>query len=725
MEVIVKADSFIDKVENKEISPFFYLKKTNEYLSNPIHNEIGRELVIRALDKKYLFNDKEKLLLTLVRKSGLYPYIKKYFSNYDYETKLLIDIYKSTGESEFVFHTMQARVFNLILERKNVVLSAPTSMGKSAIIDSVLSTDEFDKVVIVVPTIALIDETRRRIQKKFSSKYQIIYHNSQEVNKDKVIFILTQERVNEREDLENIDLFVIDEFYKLTLSRDDTSRSIALNIAMSKLLINSKQFYLIGPYIDDIKGFDSLSKDFVFIPTEFNTVAVNVYYYNIKSRDKDAKLQKTLDILKEDSGQTIIYCMSQNSISELANNLIKSKGILESQRVLSGRLDMSIINWIDENYGENWIYSMALRRGIAIHHGTLPRALQQLSIDLFNSGKVSTLLCTSTIIEGVNTVAQSIIIYDNKRSKYLVDSFTHKNISGRAGRMNQHLVGNVHCLEEKPKDENSKKVVELPLGNVDDTSPLNLLAGIQEEHLTSLAKENITKYVAKSDVPLDLIKKHTSYSVETIEEAYQHLTELSFAELNSLTNPSVKNTLFIDTISSLIKKTEYYSLKNLGLHYEDNDDLKNRIIWYTIADNHSKYISDRLLYIYVNHDREHRSNLTDNELKICRNVFKYSIPRALSLYQDLVNYELALLKVAKEADFGYLIHIFENSHLPTNFTAIEEMGVPIETLDKVRLERLYDLDIDSLAIAFIKLSVIYNKFDHVDRYFIEKALKWN
>ncbi|EGQ8221037.1 DEAD/DEAH box helicase [Vibrio parahaemolyticus] len=720
---MVKADSFIDKVESKEISPFFYLKKTNEYLSNPIHNEIGRELVIRALDKKYLFNDKEKLLLALVRKSGLYPYIKKYFSNYDYETKLLIDIYKSTGESEFVFHTMQARVFNLILERKNVVLSAPTSMGKSAIIDSVLNTDEFDKVVIVVPTIALIDETRRRIQKKFSSKYQIIYHNSQEVNKDKVIFILTQERVNEREDLENIDLFVIDEFYKLALSRDDTSRSIALNIAMSKLLINSKQFYLIGPYIDDIKGFDSLSKDFVFIPTEFNTVAVNVYYYNIKSRDKDAKLQKTLDIIKEDSGQTIIYCMSQNSISELASNLIKSKGVLESQRVLSGRLNMSIINWIDANYGENWIYSMALRRGIAIHHGTLPRALQQLSIDLFNSGKVSTLLCTSTIIEGVNTVAQSIIIYDNKRSKYLVDSFTHKNISGRAGRMNQHLVGNVHCLEEKPKDESSKKVVELPLGNVDDTSPLNLLAGIQEEHLTSLAKENISKYVAKSDVPLDIIKKHTSYSVETIEEAYQHLTELSFTELNSLTNPSVKNTLFIDTISSLIKKTEYYSLKNLGLHYEDNDDLKNRIIWYTIADNHSKYISDRVSYIYNNHDREHRSNLTDNELKICRNVFKYSIPRALSLYQDLVNYELTLLKVAKEADFGYLIHIFENSHLPTNFTAIEEMGVPIETLDKVRLERLYDLDIDSLAVAFIKLSVIYNKFDYVDRYFIEKALK--
>lgn len=71
--------TLIDKVENNEISPFGYLKKTNEYLSNPISNSLGRELVIRALDKKHLFSDREKLLLEMVRKSGLYPYINKYF----------------------------------------------------------------------------------------------------------------------------------------------------------------------------------------------------------------------------------------------------------------------------------------------------------------------------------------------------------------------------------------------------------------------------------------------------------------------------------------------------------------------------------------------------------------------------------------------------------------------------------------------------------------------
>ncbi|MCP5821762.1 hypothetical protein NL352_30710, partial [Klebsiella pneumoniae] len=74
--------------------------------------------------------------------------------------------------------------------------------------------------------------------------------------------------------------------------------------------------------------------------------------------------------------------------------------------------------------------------GIAYHHAQLPRAVASLIVDLFNSSKINILICTSTLIEGVNTNAKNIVIYDDcitKRTK--LDMFTFNNIAGRSGRM--------------------------------------------------------------------------------------------------------------------------------------------------------------------------------------------------------------------------------------------------------------------------------------------------
>ena len=198
------------------------------------------------------------------------------FDDHTIEEKFLLDLYKTNHSKNFIFHSVQFKIYNLLMSGRNVVLSAPTSMGKSAIVDSLIASNKYERIVFVVPTIALIDETRRRIMSKFSNEYQIIHHNSQKIKKRKLIFILTQERVNERDDINNIDLFIIDEFYKLAFKSELDERVISLNIALSKLLTVSKQFYMIGPNIDDIRGLEGLSKDYYFIPSEFNTVAVNI-----------------------------------------------------------------------------------------------------------------------------------------------------------------------------------------------------------------------------------------------------------------------------------------------------------------------------------------------------------------------------------------------------------------------------------------------------------------
>ncbi|WP_259462738.1 DEAD/DEAH box helicase [Vibrio sp. SBT000027] len=724
IETKVAPQKYLENVKNGELSPFLYLKKTNQYLSEPTNKALGRELLIRALEENILFEKHAPLFQNLVRKAGLYPYLKKYFQNLSPEKQLVLDLYQSNFDENFIFHSMQARIFNLLASGNNVVLSAPTSMGKSAIVDALIAEDTLNKIVIVVPTIALIDETRRRIQKRFSAGYQIIHHGSQEKRRNKVIYILTQERVNERTDLKNIDLFIVDEFYKLAYNNDDSSRVIALNIALSKLITVSKQFYLIGPYIDAIRGMETIQRDYVFIPSEFNTVALNIHEYNIAAMDLESKNRQLEKIVNDHNGQTIIYCKSATSIAQISRHLQSLPHISESKFSYSGVGPLrSYHKWLTKHYGKDWGCTNAIQHGIGIHHGALPRAIQQKNIDLFNLRLIKTLICTSTLIEGVNTSAENIIIYDNRNGTPKIDNFTHKNISGRAGRMNQYLVGNVFCLETLPKQELQTQVVDLPLGQQDNDSPINLLAGIQPEHLSDLSYENLNRFAKSSDVPIEIIRKHSTYDVDVITEAYDLITRMSISEMEQVSTIKKPKKYLIILLTDFIKMVELGALRRLNLHHKHSDELQNRIGWYIYSKSHSAYIKERIKYIYeLRQDQKSRTEDTDKELKIIRNIFRYAIPRSLQLLEDLLNYEFSLLELPQKADLGYLIHLFEHCHLSSAFSALEEMGISIETLEKLKTERLSEANIDSLVRYLRWHYESLKQLNSVDKMFIKQAI---
>lgn len=716
MDTNLSPEICLTEVKNKQLSAFSYLKKANYCLSSPQLNTIGREYLIRALDQFQLFEEQKILLQNLLRKAGLFPYIKKYFQNLTPEKELVLDIYRSNFDENFIFHSMQAKVFRLLMSGKNVVLSAPTSMGKSAIIDALITERKFKKIVIVVPTIALIDETRRRIQKKFGQDIQIIHHGSQSKRKDKVIYILTQERVNERDDLRNIDLFIIDEFYKLAYNNDESSRVISLNIALSKLLTISKQFYMIGPYIDGFRGMEKLGRDYTFIPSDFNTVALNIHKYDIAANNITSKNEQLAKIIEEHNEQTIIYCKSASSIAQIINFITNEEKIKD----IKTRNTKEYLKWLTDNYGYDWNCTKAVSYGIGIHHGALPRAIQQKSIDLFNSGRIKYLLCTSTMIEGVNTSAKNIVIYDNRKGTPSIDNFTHKNISGRAGRMNQYLIGNVFCLEEIPQKET--QVVELPLGQINENSPINLLAGIQSEHLSDRGSQSLNTFSKTYNIPVEIIKKHQSYKAEVIADGYNFLTELSYHDKSELIKIKTPKKHQLELLTEFIKKVEHGALSKINIHYLDNDELKNRLGWYIYADSHSSYLKERIEHIYESRiDEQLRSDATDKELKIVRNIFKHAVTRALLLLEDLLNYEMENL-VDNKADFGYLIHLFENNHLPPSFSALEEMGIPIETLEKLVTDRLRETSIDIL-IRYLRMHYNYlPQLSYMDKAFIKQAV---
>ena len=123
----------------------------------------------------------------------------------------------------------------------------------------------------------------------------------------------------------------------------------------------------------------------------------------------------------------------------------------------------------------------------------------------------------------------------------------------------------------------------------------------------------------------------------------------------------------------------------------------------------------RLIYIY-NEQRlkENRSEETDLELKIIRNIFKHTVPKAFRLLEDLLNHKLKELKSPIIADLGHIINIFENSHLPATLSAMEEIGIPIETLEKITTEKLSNASFDTLLRYLRRYSNRLKSIEEID-----------
>src|SRR5205085_5253464 len=118
------------------------------------------------------------------------------------------------------------------------------------LIDALLASGRYRRVAIVLPTIALLDEFRRRIEKRFGDRFTLVMYHSQASPPDgNGSFLGTQERLLNRADLGRLDLAVVDEFYKLEPSRQD-DRSSTLNAAVYQLLRRSSQFFFLGPNIE-------------------------------------------------------------------------------------------------------------------------------------------------------------------------------------------------------------------------------------------------------------------------------------------------------------------------------------------------------------------------------------------------------------------------------------------------------------------------------------------
>jgi len=644
----------------------------------------GRDIIIRVRDKWSKIPDHTKPIWNdLTEAAGLYPYVNP--AHLSKSALLRYEYHKSPYLENVYLHEEQQLISIELRSNKSVVVSAPTSFGKSLLIEELIAGQNHENIVIIQPTLALLDETRKKLL-KYRREYKLIVSTDQVPDQESGnIFLFTGERVVEYQHFPAVDFFVIDEFYKLSVSRED-DRAIALNQAFNKLLKFTNKFYMLGPMIQNIPLEFKSRFDLVWFPTNFATVAVDETTIELKSKKanekKAEKKERLFEYLASSKVQTLIYCSSPNKATQLAIDFVASGFYRNS--VQDEFDNNSVIEWITENVHRGWSLSTALRAGVGFHHGALPRHLGSSIVDAFNDGNISYLFCTSTLIEGVNTSAKTVVLYDKEKGTVPIDFFDYKNIAGRSGRMSKHYIGNVIRFEKPP--EQMELFVDIPLFN-QMTAPLEILINLDENELDKSVKHRLDGFSKLPDAYQAVLRKNSGVNLEG-QQAIVDEIESNLSHYHSLLNWS--GPANFEHLLPVISLAWNHLLKAGENRADIRSDrqLAFLTIKYAVMQSVPAIINDTINDDYwkkLYPDVQTRiDRVTFFILNITRHWWDYKLPKWITVISDLQHYVFNKHKLTP-GNYAFFASSLENGFLPKSYAALLDYDIPYSAIRKLRL----------------------------------------
>lgn len=678
----------------------------NDFLNDKNDNK-AREELIKVLD----YHEQNQIVYSslinhLIRETGLFPYLDDETSNW--EERFVIEAFRVNigNENYKTLHREQSFLLKKLLDGRSVAVSAPTSFGKSFVIDAFIQLKNPKNVVIIVPTIALTDETRRRLYKKFSREYKIITTTEVELA-EKNIFIFPQERAFYYVDkLDDIDILIVDEFYKASVNFDK-DRAPDLIKAIIQFGEKAKQKYFLAPNISKL-GNNPFTEGMDFLKLDFNTVFLDKKeeYKNINSQKE--KSDCLLRILRDKKTKTLIYAGTFSQIDELSTLLITELEN-ETSTLLNG---FSL--WLEKNYSYNWALPKLIKKGTGIHNSRLHRSLSQIQVKLFEEEEgIMQIVSTSSIIEGVNTSAENVVIWMNKNGRSNLNDFTYKNIIGRGGRMFKHFIGKIYILDTPPMNTDTQLDIPFPEVVIDTID--------KEKHGHLLTHEQLAKIILQES-EMDHIIGSDKFNLLKSENAFQSGNyELLKKIAVSLKNDSSWNGLGYLNDSTRDNWTRLlFKIIELQPGYWDTSYTNFVEFVKILSFNWSKSIPELL-------EELEKYDIGVNEFfQLEKNVtFKLS-----SLLKDVNTLQKEILP-HKNYDISNFIRWTSNAFLPTVVYQLEEYGLPRILSKKIHRARLIDLINDTnihksidnfkaIGIETIISTIDLDEFDiYILKYFYE------
>ena len=399
-------------------------------------------------------------------------------------TRRYIDDTIAVGERSVRVNRFQKRFWHDAESYDWLSVSAPTSVGKSFIIGQwvarLLGNRSHGLVIYLVPTRALISQVERDmravLEREGFTNGQVISAPVRSYIKDnsRTVLVFTQERLHlliSADPKIQVDALVIDEAHKI----GDSTRGVLLQQVIEGLAGNNPKIKVIfaSPMSSNPEALisDSGGRNVASLTSDDVTVSQNLIWVSqVPRQPKEWSAQLCLPNELLDLGTFQLSASPVPASKRLPfvaaalgghsyGNIIYVNGAADAEKAATQLYDLvkdeissedldNLVKLSTQIVHPEFLLQKVLRRGIAFHYGNLPLILREEIERLFTAGVIKFLICTSTLVEGVNMSCRNIFIRGPRRGKaHPMTQEDFWNLAGRAGRWGKEFQGNIFCVD--------------------------------------------------------------------------------------------------------------------------------------------------------------------------------------------------------------------------------------------------------------------------------------
>lgn len=644
-----------------------------------------------------------------------------YSREYSFNSAIYNGFACSHIDDNLSLHPEQMRVLNLIKGNNGLIFSAPTSFGKTFVVFEYIAREHPKNVVLIVPTLALVDEYKQKILKKYRDSFlEYKIYTSIDIEKKydfehKNLFILTHDRVVNEDVISifsEIDFLVIDEVYKLKTDFNN-DRVLILNLAYKFLMEKSKKYLLLAPFLKEVRNIDKIENKPLFFSSNFSPVVNKVIEQRI-SDENDRYLETVKVVNKLENTKRLVYFPTVYSLNKFLYGTFEFDIKICKSRILD-----EFIEWASNEIHEEWSVLKALNKGVLVHHGQLPLGIRMLQLELFDDidSGYNIMLCTSTLLEGVNTACENIIITKPARNKTEFDAFDFFNLVGRTGRLCQYYLGTAYYIrgtnDREYCKEEALKSIEFEL--TDNSIDMDINSDRYNEHpeFLSLLQEMGISYE-------DYIKHFaTQFRFSTINAMYSR-----FKQNKNLLYKAIDDMLASDKPTKLSVVRELYKIiENDSEKY--NYKLKTYII-NILTYKQSKSVRATIEQVRKAFNKLDLDSIISEVLKLKNSYLEYDFYKktgAVLYFMELDNASENIKKPIEEK----ILRVIENKyfmHSPGK-KILKDMGIYDKDINIISI--IIGDNISSVDELQSKIQENYEKIiakiSVISRYIVEKMIR--
>jgi hypothetical protein len=458
-----------------------------------------------------------------------------------------------------------------------VSVSAPTSAGKSYIVAAwfkeQIEAQENFRGVYIVPTRALIDEVSHELERIFAGGVPVfnIPWDEEIDSAAQEAYVFTQERMHflqQRLPEFATTMLFVDEAQKF----GDGERGVLLQRVVAEAVRRAPEGQVIfaSPLSSNPELLlEGKPADAEGTPVRSEVITVN---QNLLWVEEDPHEEKTwkVELVREgeplELGDVELDARTTSVSKRLSlvavalgrqhkGNLVYAnrpsdaetiaKQIGEARRAevdLSGHEEIvKLKELVEKTIHRRYRLIGALDAGVAFHYGNMPLLVRTKIEELFRDGVLSYLVCTSTLMEGVNLPSSNLFAMGPKKGQStLMEPADFWNLAGRAGRWGKEFQGNIVCIN--PRDthrwrEPPMRRVRRPLSRASDqvladTAALRAYIAdgeLEAEGEVAELAEPVFSYLASEiskDVPLRSLPGTAGIATEELAELELEISEV-------------------------------------------------------------------------------------------------------------------------------------------------------------------------------------------------------